>query len=95
MNYEDLSPLFCDRCVCELTPGQGNFYVIKIEAVADPTPPSFSQEDLEKDVQGEMRELMDELHGLSQREAVAQVHRRLHIYLCTTCYQRWIENPTG
>jgi hypothetical protein len=69
--------------------------VIKIEAAADPTPPSFTKQDLERDVQGEMRRLMDELHGLSQREAVAQVHRRLNLYLCIACYEQWIENPTG
>lgn len=95
MSADELSPLFCDRCVRELTPGKGNFYVIKIEAVADPTPPCFTEEDLEADIQGEMRALMDELHGLSQREVIAQVHARLNIYLCTPCYQQWIENPTG
>ena len=32
------APLFCDRCSSELVPGKGNFYVVKIEAVADPSP---------------------------------------------------------
>ncbi len=28
MNSEDLAPIFCDRCVRELTPGEGDFYVV-------------------------------------------------------------------
>ena len=95
MKSDDLSPLFCDRCVRELTPGQGNFYVVKIEALADPTPPSFTEADLEHDVHGEMQKLMDELHGLPQLEAIEQVHRRLSLFLCTSCYEQWIEDPTG
>lgn len=41
----DELPLCCDRCAAELTPGEGSFYVVRIEALADPTPPSFSAND--------------------------------------------------
>jgi hypothetical protein len=30
-------PLFCDCCTRTLTSGKGEFYMIRIEAVADPT----------------------------------------------------------
>jgi hypothetical protein len=36
--FEHQSPLLCARCGVELTPGKGDFYVVRIEAVADPTP---------------------------------------------------------
>jgi hypothetical protein len=45
-DHPDGPPLLCDRCGVELTPGKGDFYVVRIEAVADPTPPRFTEEDL-------------------------------------------------
>jgi hypothetical protein len=38
-------PFFCDHCSLILTPGQGEFYVVRIEAVADPTPPRIADHD--------------------------------------------------
>ena len=96
MNVDDHdSPLFCDRCFKELTPGKGNFYVVTIDAVADPTPPVFSEDDLARDLRGELNRLVGQLEGLSERESMDQVHRRVTIYLCGSCYRAWIENPTG
>ena len=37
-------PVLCHRCGVELTPGAGNFYVVCIEAFADPSPPIISAE---------------------------------------------------
>jgi hypothetical protein len=88
-------PLCCDRCAAVLTPGVGSFYVVRIEAFADPTPPSFSVDDLIRDAKAEIRRLVDELGELSAQEAMDQVYRRLVLYLCGPCYRQWIENPTG
>ncbi len=90
-----LSPLFCDRCTKELTPGDGDFYVVKIEAVADPTPPTLTAADLARDAVREIDRLATELEDLSAQEALDQVYRRLTIYLCAPCYREWIEDPTG
>jgi hypothetical protein len=89
------SPLFCDRCVKELTPGKGDFYVVEIRAVADPAPPVFDEQDLSRDLRGEINRLVGELEELSERESMDQVHRRVIIYLCGPCYREWIENPAG
>ena len=89
------SPLFCDRCLVRLHPGRGNFYVVRIEAVADPTPPEFTAEDLRRDSRREFERLVAELETLSEREAMDQVYRRVTIFLCTRCYPRWIENPAS
>lgn len=90
-----LSPLFCDRCSKELRPGDGDFYVVKIEAVADPTPPTWTAEDLARDAGREIDRLAAKMEDLSAQEALDQVYRRLTIYLCTPCYREWIEDPTG
>ena len=91
----DYAPTFCGRCSKQLTPGRGDHYVVKIEAVADPTPPSFLPEDLQRDHGQEIQHLLDQMQDLSQQEALDQVYRRLILHLCTPCFRQWIENPTG
>lgn len=91
----DDSPLLCARCAAELTPGKGQFYVVRIEAVADPTPPSFSEDDLKRDHRAEIERLVSQMRDLSERELMEQVYRRLVLCLCGPCYRVWIENPAG
>lgn len=91
----DRWPIFCMRCRVEMTPGEGSFYVVRIEAFADPTPPRFTEEDLRRDARAEIERLLSELQDLSEQEAMDQVYRRMTIYLCTRCYRQWIENPAG
>ncbi len=88
-------PIFCSRCHAELAPGEGRFYVVRIEAFADPTPPQFTEDDLHRDPRAEIDRLLAELRDLSAQEAMDQVYRRLTLYLCVPCYRRWIENPAG
>jgi hypothetical protein len=91
----DNSPLFCDRCSTQLVPGKGNFYVVNIEAVADPSPPNFDEEDLDKDLRRGIQQLIEDMRDLSQQELLDQVYRRVTIFLCLRCYAQWIENPAG
>jgi hypothetical protein len=95
MASPEQSPLFCDRCSTVLTPGRGSFYVVKVEAVADPTPPAFTEAQLGRDVAQEIDRLIARMRDLTAQEAMDQVYRRLVLYLCTPCYRSWIENPTG
>jgi hypothetical protein len=88
-------PLFCDRCMVQLHAGRGNLYVVKIEAIADPSPPEFTAEDLSRDHRREFERIIAQLENLSAQEAMDQVFRRLTIFLCEACYRDWIENPTG
>ena len=76
-------------------PGRGELYVVSVLAVADPYPPVFTAEDLALDAGAEIRRLIKQLSGLDALEAHDQVYRRLVFHLCTTCYERWIEEPTG
>ena len=78
---------FCARCAAELHPGSGDFYVVKIEAVADPTPPVFSAEDLAERPHGEIERVLAQAQQLSEQELVDQVYRRLILYLCGLCYR--------
>jgi hypothetical protein len=94
MTSDDL-PLLCHHCGAQVEPGRAECYVVRIEAFADPSPPSFTDEDLERHGAGEIDRLIETLRGLSEQEAMDQVYRKMTIYLCNACYRRWIENPTG
>ncbi len=91
----DDTPLFCGRCSQELIPGRGNFYVVKIEAVADPSPPILDEEDLRGDPLQTINRLIEDSQDLSQQELLDQVYRRVTIHLCVRCYGDWIEDPAG
>lgn len=89
-------PLICHRCGAELTPGEGDFYVVRLEAMADPTPPNLSAAELENiDFDAEYRRLIESMRDMSEQDLLDQVYRRLTLHLCGQCYRRWIENPTG
>ena len=88
------APLFCHRCGAALTPGRGDFYVVRIEALADPSPPDLS--DFEHlDRKAELDRIAHEAEGTPEQELMDQVYRRLTIHLCGRCYRVWIENPAG
>ena len=87
--------LFCHRCGAVVKPGEGNFYVVRIEAFADPTPPNLSLADADIDPGEEIDRLIEQMRGMSERDLLDQVYRRLTIHLCTRCYREWIENPAG
>lgn len=62
-------PLFCARCAIELIPGEGNLYVIKIEAVADPGPIVLAREHLAYDHRQVIDELIQRMQDLSEQGA--------------------------
>ncbi len=95
MTDSDSIDLICHRCGAILKPGEGAFYLVRIEAVADPTPPQDANSLSPEALAAEYDELLAQLSDLSEQEMLDQVYRRLHLTLCTPCYNHWIEHPTG
>jgi hypothetical protein len=89
------SPELCAKCAAILEPGTGSFYRVLIEAVADPSPPRLPADESPDAIRARIRKLIRDLEGTTAQEAMDQVYRRMVIYLCTNCFSRWIENPTG
>jgi hypothetical protein len=85
----------CRRCSKEVHPGRGDYYLVRIEAVADPEPPVITEEDLALDVGAEIDRLIRRMAGLSEHDLERQVYRREVIRLCVPCYNRWIEDTVG
>jgi hypothetical protein len=84
--------LFCARCSAELIPGDGNHFVVTIEAVADPaTAPLESRS--AQELRAEIERVLEQLQGVSEREALDQVYRRVVLYFCRPCFSIWIEDP--
>ena len=75
--------------------GEGSFYVVRIEAFADPTPPALDRESTLEELAAEIEELIARTANFSEQELMDQVYRRLTVLLCTSCYQAWIDNPTS
>jgi hypothetical protein len=87
--------LLCKRCSKEVHPGRGDYYLVRIDAVADPEPPVFTEEDLDRDVGAEIVRLIRRMKGLSEKQLESQVYRQKAIYLCVRCFNHWIENSVG
>jgi len=94
MYHDDQEPLLCHRCGAQLTPGAGNFYVVRIEAMADPSTPPMTEQDLQQDFDAMFERLLEQMKDMSPQELMDQVYRRLTIHLCSRCYKVWIEDPT-
>jgi len=87
----DPDPAICHRCGRLCAAGDAEFWVVRIEAFADPTvvlpdPEEFGPPDIEG--------LIERAREYSEQELMDQVHRRLDLVLCHACYASWIENPT-
>ncbi len=88
--------LRCDHCSGTVTPGQAQHYVVRIAAVADPTPPRLPGKDQDiEEIRRQISSLLQKLENQSEQEAIDQVFRTVMLTLCNACYSRWIENPTG
>lgn len=88
-------PLVCHRCGGRLTAGEGSFYVVRIEAFADPTPPALDETTPLGEISAEINDLLARAGALSEQELMDQVYRRLVLLLCAGCYATWIDDPTG
>ena len=82
----------CHRCARVLRRGHAEFFIVTIEAVADPeiADPGLTPAQLE----AEYESLIEQMRHMSERELMDDVHRRLALTLCNACYKAWIENPT-
>jgi hypothetical protein len=87
--------LQCARCAALLRPGSGDFWEVRIDAVADPWPPEFTADDLRRDLRQQWLETIQQLQALSAEEAMEQIYRQQTIHLCNRCFAAWFSAPAG
>lgn len=85
----------CERCAKPLKSGRGQFYVVRIDAVVDPTPPEITKTESEEDPAKQIARIIKELEGKDEAELTDQVYKRKFLCLCAPCYRLWIKDPTG
>jgi hypothetical protein len=73
-------------------PGRGDLYVVQLTAVADPSPPYYSEA---PDPAPEIDRLLARLRDQTEAELIDQVYRQDIFHLCGSCYHRWIDHPFG
>ena len=71
-----MAALHCKRCSKEVHPGRGDYYLVRIDVVADPQPPIISQEDLQQDVGAEIERLIALMKSMSEQQLDARCFAR-------------------
>jgi hypothetical protein len=90
-----LAPIKCSRCERLVHPGRGDYYLVRIDADADPALPEFTEEEMAIDYQREPRNLIGQTKSLTAEQAMNQVRRKFVLVLCIPCYSSWIDNPVA
>ena len=86
--------VMCD--LCNRPVSQHGHYIVKIDVYADPEMPAVTSEEMqEADYQQAMKELMEQMQGMTADELQDQVHRRFEFKLCRPCQMRFLVNPLG
>jgi len=94
MNSMTSPRALCDLCNRPISPH--GHYIVLIDVFADPQMPAVTSEEMEEaDYQAAMKELMEQMKGMSADELQDQVHRRFEFKLCRACQMRFLVNPLG
>ena len=84
----------CDRCGRAVP--RGAHYRVRIEVVADPSPPALTQEEVEEaDFDFTVGQLLEEMKDATAEELEDAVARRLEFRVCRPCQVRLLRNPLG
>jgi hypothetical protein len=86
-------PRTCARCGLPIGIKRGDYFLVSIDAIRDPSPLILSRDEMELDATAEIKRLIERLKGMTERQALDQVFRQRVIELCVHCLEFWIENP--
>ena len=86
--------VMCDLCDRPVPPHA--HYIVRIDVYADPEMAPVTSEEMEEaDYQQAMRELIEQMKGMSANDLQDQVARRFEFKLCRACQMRFLANPLG
>ncbi len=74
----------CNWCGRVLV-GKELAFLLKIEMMADPSPPEITKEDLKKSWVDEIEALAKAMEGMDPREAEDEVYESYSFWLCGAC----------
>lgn len=85
----------CDRCGKALLVGENVRYLVRIEVKAAYDPLELTQEDLEGDLQAEIRRLIGRMRQLDPQALEDQVYKAMSFDLCMGCQRGFVGDPLG
>jgi len=83
----------CDGCGERLQEDGSNHYILRIEAFAAAGKLEFTEQDLRKDHETEIRRLLADLERRSLDAIEDQVYRLLRFDLCPACHRKFLALP--
>jgi hypothetical protein len=84
----------CDLCGKELSPGQDDRYVVKIEAFAAHDQGKLTEADLDDDHMEAVSELLQDMAGQADdAEAFPPASKHFRFDLCPNCHQKFVRDP--
>ena len=87
--------LSCDRCGKSLLVDEDTRYLARIEVVAAYDPPEVMRQDLERDLEAEMRRLVAAAAARDRKELEEEVAAIRRFDLCPPCRKAFLEDPLG
>jgi hypothetical protein len=85
----------CDGCGKDLPRDGSEHYIVKMEAFAAVGKLEFTEEELQRCHESEIRRTIDQLNRQTPDEIEDQVYRRFRFDLCPACHRRLLEHPLG
>lgn len=83
----------CDRCGKGLLIDEDVRYLVRIEVKAAYDPLELTREDLDKDLRGEMKRLMEEAKKKPKGELENEVYKSFAFDLCPPCQRAYLKSP--
>ncbi len=83
----------CDICGSGLLIDDDVRYVVEIDVYAAYDPLEITQEDLNRDLEKEREQIIEQLRDKSKTEARDEVHRSFEFHLCPECQSEYIKHP--
>lgn len=87
------SSLVCNMCGKTLLLEEDVRYIVRIQVFAAPDPMEISDDDLARDLEREMQQVIKSAEGKSARELEDEVYREFLFHLCPACQKIYLRHP--
>lgn len=85
----------CDMWGRELPADPCGRFVVRIETFAADGPLEITDEDLQKDLEAEIRRIVEQLSRTPLEAIEDEVYRAFRFDLCPACHARYLRDPLG
>src|SRR5262245_32264863 len=83
----------CDLCGKDLSPGEDQRYVVKIEAYAAHDPAELTEADLDEDHMEAVSQMLREVEEGDHPADLVEPYKTFRYDLCPECHKKFVRNP--